>query len=141
MMKNRLTAITLALALFLSLTACSSDATPDSKDPVTPVDSAAQPSAKTEDGPSDTLDEALGDRDILALSLESALSSDNATANWQRDTLTVSLDGDVEELTDKFSHCRIVGHFLVEGDTLILQYPNGSVDCADIPELEGQLIW
>lgn len=41
----------------------------------------------------------------------------------------------------RFQHCRVVGHFFEEGETLILAFPNGSIGCADIPELEGRLIW
>lgn len=149
---QRFAAVPITLGLLLTFSACSGEddekAVEKTPASTTAADTDATADTADDDGAGplteaevNALDEALQDRDIVLPALESALSSSNAKGNWQGDVLTMSLDGDVDELTDKFSKCRIVGNFLEEGDTLILAYPNGSVDCADIPELEGQLIW
>lgn len=149
MNNRRITAVPLALGLLLSFAACSGDDEkgPAEKESATTAAPAPEGESDKDDGEGDgakgddPLGEALEDRDLVLQALESALSKDNAKGNWDDDTLTMTLDGDVDNLMDKFPHCRQVGNFLEEGDTLILEYPNGSVDCADIPELEGQLIW
>lgn len=158
MKTTQLRVIGLLFAGALALSACSGGGAPSEDDggPAPDATADAEDAADAEkeadasdgagDGDSDVadtdaLEEALGDRDIVLTALESALSSDNASGQWDGDVLTMSLDGDVDDEIQRFQHCRIVGGFLEDGDTLVLDYENGAIDCAEIEELEGQLIW
>lgn len=140
------TRVTLLIAAgLLALSGCGN--TPDTgEEPPEQAEGAelvegGEESQETDEAASSAPDEALSDRSLLIPALEGALKKHNASAAWDGDVLTMTLDGDVEDETQRFQHCRVVGHFLEEGEALILAFPNGSIDCADIPELEGQLIW
>ncbi len=132
-------------ACSLLLSACGGSANEEPEavpvEPQQPAAATVQEEVVESDPGVAALDAAMDDRGVVAIAIEGALSGDNASVEWEGDTMTITLDGDVENEVKPFQHCRVVGHFLEEGDTLILTYPNGSIDCADIPELEGELIW
>ncbi|GAB3597822.1 hypothetical protein CFAEC_11210 [Corynebacterium faecale] len=71
------------------------------------------------------------ERDQMLEAVERTYQSDNASATWEGDTMVVTVDGDATESVPVFSMCRVLTMLLNEDDLVVLQYPNGRVDCEE----------
>lgn len=126
-----------ATSVALSLAACSSsdDApTPDGYgDPVNVVE--VVPGGG---GPPSTIDAGEGDyvfglgRDSIAETVADTFSSEHATAEWDGDTLVVTMDGNTEDPMAGWTECRVVTELVEPGDAVAFIFPNGRLECADV---------
>lgn len=61
--------------------------------------------------------------------IEKSYATDNASATWDGDTMILTMDGDATADASVAIDCRVVTGMLNEEDFLIIEYPNGRVDC------------
>lgn len=125
-------------SLALGLTACSSGSDVD------PAPAGQEgPVGVVEEVPGDgspptTIDAGEGDyvfgvgRDSIAEAVAETYSSENATAEWEGDTLVVTMDGNTEDPLAGWTECRVVTGLVEEGDAVALIFPNGRLECADV---------
>lgn len=71
------------------------------------------------------------EREHMIEAVERTYQSDNASAAWEGDTMVITVDGDATELVPVVSMCRVLTMLLNEEDLVVLQYPNGRVDCGE----------
>lgn len=68
--------------------------------------------------------------DIVIESIETTFASENATAQWDGSTLRVTMDGSVDDPTATLP-CSAINALLADGETSIISYDDGEVDCSD----------
>lgn len=64
--------------------------------------------------------------------VESAFSDRKAKARWQGSVLHVKMEGDASKPMAGWSECRVLGHLLKEGETAVLEFPNGTLQCTEM---------
>ena len=126
-----------ATSVVLGLTACSSadvDTGPDENgDPVNVVEV-----SPGNGGPPTTIDAGEGDyvfglgRDSIVETVVDMFSSEHATAEWEGDTLVVTMDGNTEAPMAGWTECRVVTELVEPGDAVAFVFPNGRLECADV---------
>jgi|SRR5690606_18917135 len=117
----------LALAAVFTVAACAAPA--PSADPQ-PAPDAAAPDAVEAPGDGEY---AFGtDRDQIAASISAAFSSKNGEARWDGDTLVLRIDGDATATIAGVTECLVLQELLNEGDGSVIEYPNGTLACADV---------
>ena len=118
-------------ALVLGVTACASAApaaVEDNNAVVQPADAGSAESSDDAGG-----DYAFGtDRDQIATAIEQAFSGSNGTARWDGAVFVLEVDGDADSPLAGFMECRVLDELLLEEDLARVQYPNGSLDCAEV---------
>jgi hypothetical protein len=72
------------------------------------------------------------DRDQIAASISAAFSSKNGEARWDGDTLVLRIDGDATATIAGVTECHVLKELLNEGDGSVVEYPNGTLACADV---------
>ncbi len=72
-------------------------------------------------------------RGAVIKTIEIAFKSKNASATWNGDVLEVSLDGKADTVTASIP-CRAVEAVIADGESVVLVYPDGTVDCAEHTE-------
>lgn len=88
--------------------------------------------------PGRTIDAGQGDyefglgRDSINETVESTYSSDNASVTWEGDTMVVAMDGDAESPLAAWTECRVITQFVLEGETVAIEYPNGRLECDEV---------
>lgn len=145
-MRLKLRALTVGATLALAgLTGCSptqsdpAPATPDDSNSAAAeadsdsVESAAPEEPADAEEVADSNEYAFGtDRDQIATAIETPYKNRNGSASWRGDTLVLSIDGDATDTMAGFSECRVISHFLTDGDTSEIEFPNGSVNCEEL---------
>lgn len=64
--------------------------------------------------------------------IEGAFRRRNAKARWQGTTLHVAMDGDATPAMAGWSDCRVISHLLKDGQTSVLEFPNGTLQCTEV---------
>lgn len=136
---------TAAAGLVLGLSACGSDSDGDPGSGAGDSEAAGQEGVVgvVEEDPGDgsprtTIDAGEGDyafgvgRDSIAEAVAQTYSSQNATAEWEGDTLVVTMDGDTEGPMAGWSECRVVTELVEEGDAVAFVFPSGRLECAEV---------
>lgn len=70
-------------------------------------------------------------REQIATVFERTYSRKNAQVRWEGDTFILTMDGDANGAQAEYD-CVAVVAMLLEGDVSIIEYPNGTVECAAI---------
>lgn len=130
--KFRTSLVSAVAALALATGACSNDSGEATPNPP----AAEQPTQ--ESGDTGTTDAGQGDyafgtnRDQITEAIVTTYSSSNAKGRWDGNTFILSIEGDAEGVLAGFSECRVVAEMLQEDDSVIIEYPNGQVDCTEL---------
>ncbi|PQZ86439.1 hypothetical protein CQ018_18960 [Arthrobacter sp. MYb227] len=104
--------------------------TPSAKQPATeqPASNALSESAAQASTP-------IGTRKDVTWVLEQQLEEYNAKARWEGDTLYMSMDGERENPLNG-RHCRLMDTLLEPTDSFVLEFPDGTIPCSEIPGAE-----
>lgn len=136
-------------ALLLVLTGCAtedSNAGGASDEATVNQEATTTESSETETAEAGAPDEVTGgdgdyafgtDKDQIATAIESAFSGENGKARWEGDVLILSVDGDANEEMAGFTQCRVLSHIVLEDDITRIEFPNGSVECAEVLDDES----
>ena len=90
------------------------------------------------DEPGTTIDAGQGDyefglgRDSINETIEATYGSDNASVTWEGDTMVVAMDGDAESPLAAWSECRVITRFVLEDESVAIEYPNGRLECNEV---------
>lgn len=118
-----LVALTLTLAL-----GCSSDA--EEKTPGSgKVPAAVASGSGGADMSADEVADAIQDQMLTAI--ETTYSDRNAKARYEGDVVHIALDGDAEQDMAGFTDCRVFTQLVKEGESVVVEFPNGVIDCDD----------
>lgn len=113
-----------AMGLMLALGACGGGATEAGSG----TDAAAAPTAASGTTPDrGTVAGAIQDQMLVAI--EKTYASRNAKTRLDGTVVHVSMDGDAEGSMAGFSDCRVLSQAVRETETVMLEYPNGTIDC------------
>ena len=121
--------IAVTTALLLLLLGCSSDSanSDDSKS-----DDSKASSKKSEDSEDDGGYAFDTDREEIAYAVGKAFSNRNGTAEWEKNTLVLTVDGDAEDTLAGLSECTVLDSFIKEGDKSAVEFPNGRLSCEEV---------
>lgn len=64
--------------------------------------------------------------------IEAAFESRNAKARWEGKVLHVKMDGKTNGVMPGFTECRVLSHFLEDGQTAVLEFPDATLECDDV---------
>lgn len=78
----------------------------------------------------ETVAEAIQDQMLVAI--EKTYASRNARVRLDGTVVHVSIDGDAEGAMAGFSDCRVLSQAVRDTQTVVLEYPNGTVDCVEL---------
>lgn len=116
----------IALAMAFAL-GCSAQSDKDSSAAAT----ASAPSAETFDPSNpERVDEAIMAQIIPGI--EAAFSDRNATGRWEGTVMHVKMTGDASSKMSGFSECRVLVQLLKEGQTAVVEFPNGTLQCTEV---------
>lgn len=88
--------------------------------------------------PPRTIDAGEGDyefglgRDSISETIETTYEDENASVEWEGDTMVVTMDGDADTPMAAWSECRVISSFVLEGDSVAIEFPNGRLECAEV---------
>ena len=126
--------------LVVGLVGCGGSNPDASTSPQAMTPSAEQPTAEqsASSSPSESAAQAstpIGTRKDVTWVLEQQLEEYNAKARWEGDTLYMSMDGAPE---DPFNgrHCRLMDTLLEPTDSFVLEFPDGTIPCSEVPGAE-----
>lgn len=116
------------------MTACASEAPTALNDTTAGAQDNDASNAEPGESPAEG-DYAFGtDRDQMATAIEAAFDSSNGKARWDAGVLVLEVDGDADDAMAGFMECRVLEQLLLEEDAARVQFPNGSVECAEVLE-------
>lgn len=61
--------------------------------------------------------------------IEGAFASRNAKTRWKGQVIHVRMDGDASKSMAGWSECRVISHVLKDGQSSVLEFPNGTLEC------------
>ena len=64
--------------------------------------------------------------------IEAAFSDRNATGRWEGTVMHVKMTGDATTKMAGFSECRVLVQLLKEGQTAVVEFPNGTLQCTEV---------
>ena len=64
--------------------------------------------------------------------IEAGFSDRNATGRWEGTVMHVKMSGDATTEMAGFSECRVLIHLLKEGQTAVVEFPNGAIQCSEV---------
>ena len=64
--------------------------------------------------------------------IEAGFSDRNATGRWEGTVMHVKMSGDATTETAGFSECRVLVQLLKEGQTAVVEFPNGALQCSEV---------
>lgn len=64
--------------------------------------------------------------------LEQQLEEQHANARWEGNTLHMSMEGETEDPRNG-RYCRLFSTILEPIDSFVLEFPNGSIPCSEVP--------
>lgn len=88
--------------------------------------------------PPRTIDAGEGDyefglgRDSISETIETTYEDENASVEWEGDTMVVTMDGDADAPMAAWTECRVISSFVLEGDSVAIEFPNGRLECAEV---------
>ena len=116
------------IALTLAMTlGCSADS---DKNESTAANAAAPSAGAFDASNPGQVDEAIMAQIIPGI--EAGFSDRNATGRWEGTVMHVKMTGDATTTMAGFTECRVLVHLLKEGQTAVVEFPNGSVQCAEV---------
>lgn len=72
------------------------------------------------------------DRDAIAEAITETYASSGGQARWEDEALVLSMDGSTEDALTAHRTCRVVTELVNEGDEVVIEFPDGRVECADV---------
>ena len=72
------------------------------------------------------------DRGSIAQAAAKTFAARHATADWEGDTLVVTMNGNTEDPDAGWTECRVVTNLVEEGDAVAFIFPNGRLECAEV---------
>lgn len=64
--------------------------------------------------------------------IEGAFRSRNAKARWEGSVLHVKMDAKPDDIRPGWTECRVLSHFLKDGQTAVLEFPSGPLQCTEV---------
>ena len=64
--------------------------------------------------------------------IEQTFSARNASARLEGDVVHVRMDGDASGAMAGFSDCRVLTQLVRENESVVLEFPNGKIDCTEL---------
>ena len=78
----------------------------------------------------ETVAEAIQDQMLVAI--EKTYASRNAKVRLDGTVVHVAIDGDAEGAMAGFSDCRVLSQAVRDTQSVVLEYPNGTIDCVEL---------
>ena len=71
-------------------------------------------------------------QDQMLPAIEQTYSARNASARLEGDVVHVRMDGDASGAMAGFSDCRVLTQLVRDTESVVLEFPNGKIDCTEL---------
>lgn len=71
-------------------------------------------------------------QDQMLPAIEQTYAARNASARLEGDVVHVRMDGDAAGAMAGFSDCRVLTQLVRDHESVVLEFPNGTIDCTEL---------